>query len=283
MPDLERFSLGETRLSDAVIARLLGMPKLTYIDIQKTRVSANGYAALKAAFPKADILWSEPNRTAAEAVLALGCTVAIRVKGQKDDRLVKSAADLPGEYFQLARANLGGMQKSLDIWVPNLAALTDAEFDHVAALDLAGTAITDADLAKLAGLTALTELSLARTKVSDAGLIHLQALTALRRLDLDGTPLRSLGVRGLKDLPKLTELRLGCPTLTDLFLPQLGELKQLERLSLANSQITDDGLKHLSGLSALRELDLSNTLVTAVGAAALAKALPECKVIRGIP
>ena len=79
----------------------------------------------------------------------------------------------------------------------------------------------------------------------------------------------------MRDLPKLTELRLGCPKLTDLFLSEIGELKQLERLSLAGSKVTDDGLKHLGGLSALRELDLSGTLV----AAALAKALPQCKVI----
>ncbi len=112
-------------------------------------------------------------------------------------------------------------------------------------------------------------------------LARLKPLTALRRLDLDGAVIHGFGVRGLQDLPKLTELRLGCPTLTDLFLPQLGELKQLERLSLANSKVSDDGLKHLSGLSALRELDLSGTPVTAAGAAAFAKALPKCKVIRG--
>ncbi|HEV3261077.1 MAG TPA: protein kinase [Gemmataceae bacterium] len=329
MPDLWDIQLDDTRVSDAVVHRLLGLPKLVSIYIQKTRVSANGYAALKAAFPKGAIQWSEPNRTAAEAVLALGGNVAIRAKGKKDDRLVKAAAELPGEYFQLTRANLGGVQKSLDKLLPDLAALTDAEFDRVESLDLTGTAVTDADLAKLEGLaaltklslagtkvsdaglvrlkpltalrrldlagtavtgadlspleglTALTELSLARTKVSDTALVHLKPLTALRRLDLDGAAIHGFGVRSLQDLPKLTELHLGCPTLTDLFMPRLGELKQLERLSLANSRVSDDGLKHLSGLSALRELDLTRTQVTAAGAAALAKTLPKCKVIRG--
>jgi hypothetical protein len=45
---------------------------------------------------------------------------------------------------------------------------------------------------------------------------------------------------------------------------------------------SDDGLKHLHALSNLRELDLNGTQVTAEGAAALAKALPMCKVVHGV-
>ena len=44
------------------------------------------------------------------------------------------------------------------------------------------TAISDAGLAKLGGLTALNLLSIGSTNVADTGLAHLKALTSLKRL-----------------------------------------------------------------------------------------------------
>jgi Leucine-rich repeat (LRR) protein len=203
MSDLEAIYLARTRLSDAVIPRLLALPKLQFIDLQKTRVSANGHASLKLAFRKGDVQWSEPNRTAAQSVLALGGTVAVRPKDQKDDQLIKASADLPPEYFRLTRANLGGVQKSLDQLLPEVAALTDAEFDRLEALDLSGTTITDADLAHLESLKALAQFSLRGTKVSDEGLAHLTKLSALRELDLSATQVTAAGaVAFAKALPK---------------------------------------------------------------------------------
>jgi Leucine-rich repeat (LRR) protein len=266
-------------VSDAGLPDLVAFPQLTALNLESSRVSSKGLATLKAAFPHAQLSWSEPNRTAAEAVVALGGTIHIRRKGEAEDRLVKTAAELPADYFQVTRARLAGVQKPLGDLLPKLTALTDPDFDRLRVLDLSGTAADDGNLNALRPLTGLTELSLAGTKISDAGLADLQGLKHLRRLVLDGSAVRGTGLAGLKDLPALTDLGLGCPTLTDVFLNQLGELKRLERLSLAGSRVTDEGLKALHGLTSLQELDLTGTQVTAAGIGALQKALPKCRVL----
>jgi len=278
---LTALTLTGTQISDAGLPQLATLPALRGLSIAGTRVSARGFATLKAALPAAHLTWSEPNRTAAEGVLALGGTILIRPKGQRDDRLVKAAADLPAEYFRLTRVNLAGIHKPLGTLGSQLGALTDPEFDQLEGLDLSGTAVTDADLLALRGLAKLLDLSLARTQVSDAGLASLKGLPKLRRLVLDGTPVNGRGLDHLKELPALTDLRLGCPALSDLFLPHLAELKQLERLALAGSSATDEGLKLLHGLTALRELDLTGTKVTAAGVEAFKKAVPKCMVFSG--
>ncbi|MBI1914345.1 MAG: hypothetical protein HYS12_06350 [Planctomycetes bacterium] len=251
------------------------------LDLTGTRLSAKGFADLKAAFPSAELSWSTPTRTAAEAVLALGGTVHVRPDGG-GERLVRAAADLPAQYFRVTQVRMAGIGRPLGDLAPKLGALTDPTFDDLRVLDLSGTAATDADLRDHLGkLTKLVELSLAQTQVSDDGLASLAALKQLRRLVLDGTTLRGTGLARLKDLPELVELRLGCPTLTDLGIKPLGELKRLQKLSLAGSGVSDEGLASLSGLDKLQELDLTGTRVTAEGIAALKKALPKCKVLSG--
>jgi hypothetical protein len=192
-------------------------------------------------------------------VVALGGTIHIRRKGEAEDRLVKTAAELPADDFQVTRACLAGVQKPLGDLLPRLAALTDSDFDRFRVLDLSGTAADDGNLNALRPLTGLTELSLAGTKVSDAGLADLKSLKHLRHLVLDGCAIRGTGLASLKDLPALTDLRLACPTLTD------------------------EGLKALHGLNGLKELNLTGTQVTAAGVAMLQKALPKCKIIWDSP
>jgi hypothetical protein len=75
-------------------------------------------------------------------------------------------------------------------------------------LNLAGTAVTDAELAHLKGLTSLRDLNLWNTQVGDAGLAHLNRLTNLRILPLVGTRVTDDGVLELKHaLPPLQIIR----------------------------------------------------------------------------
>ena len=62
-------------------------------------------------------------------------------------------------------------------------------------LSVEDTAITDATLARLPGLTQLEELDLSGTKISDAGLQHLTSLTQLRSLWLSRTSVTEEGDR----------------------------------------------------------------------------------------
>ncbi len=78
--------------------------------------------------------------------------------------------------------------------------------DHVAWLDLAGTAVGDADLAAIAKLKNLRRLHLERTQVTDAGLATLAGATNLEWLNLYGTAITDDGLDHLSGLTHLARL-----------------------------------------------------------------------------
>jgi Leucine-rich repeat (LRR) protein len=255
---LAYLSLSNTRVSDAGIAVFTSMPGLTELNLSNTRVSAKGLAELQAMLPSTKIPCSEPNRTAAEAVLALGGTVHIRGDGAPGDRVVKAAADLPADYFRVTAIRLAGVKKPLGDLCTKLAALSDPKFDALLDLDLSATQANDDDLGTL------------------------KTLKQLRRLNLDSTTLRGSALTHLTALTELSELHLGCSSLTDLSAAQFGELKalkRLERLSLAGSNIGNVTAKQLHELVWLKELDLSGTKVSNAAVAVVRRALPKCRVL----
>jgi len=73
-------------------------------------------------------------------------------------------------------------------------------------LDLAGTKVTDAGLAQVAGMVNLERLHLERTGVTDAGLADLQSLAQLEYLNLYGTSVGDDGLEHLKSLPGLRKV-----------------------------------------------------------------------------
>jgi serine/threonine protein kinase/Leucine-rich repeat (LRR) protein len=257
MKKLRMLFLNDTRVTDAGLAHVLSLPlpPLTAMELIRSRISAAGARAVKSILPGIKLEWSEPNRSAAEAILAAGGSVQVRTAGQKEPVSVKAATDLPADYFRLISARLTGARQPSRDALGSLRKLSDSEFDDFQVLDLSDSSWTDADLELLAGLQC-------------------------RRLELDRAPIYGPGLVHL-NLPRLTELRLGCPTLSFLGMSYVGELKRLERLSLANSGATDASLKYMHDLVNLRELDLTGTRVTSEGIAALRKVLPRCDIRAG--
>jgi serine/threonine protein kinase len=255
MKQLRKLALAGTAVSDNGLAHLFNppLPPLTEIDLSGSRVSAAGAAAVAGILPRAQLRWWEPNRRAAEAVLAAGGSVRVREAAQGADVAVKTIAALPGSYFRLTGAALTSGQRPSPDLMRALASLTNPEFDDFQELDLSGSSLTDDGLDSLAA-------------------------APCRRLVLDGNPLSGPGLVRLKDLSRLRDLSLKCPTLSFLGVRWVGELKRLERLSLADTGATDASLTALRELTGLRELDLTGTKVTAEGAAALKVALPGCTV-----
>jgi serine/threonine protein kinase/Leucine-rich repeat (LRR) protein len=244
---------GAHHVGDFAIPTLLHWPRLRMIDLSDTRVSAKGLAILKGSLPSgAQILWSEPNDVAGRAVVAAGGRVDIRVQGATADQTARVASDLPSDSFQITRVSLAGVRRPLK---ESLEALNNPGVDALGSLDLADTAIGDADLASLKGLTHLGRLVLDGTNIEGQGLIHLQ------------------------ELQDLVELRLGCPKLSELFLGELAGLKRLAKLSLSKSDVSDAGARQLGQLTHLKELDLTETKVTATGVQELQKALPACRIL----
>ena len=75
-------------------------------------------------------------------------------------------------------------------------------------LDLSGTKVTDAGLARLETMPNLTRLHLERTAITDTGLACLARLGSLEFLDLYGTAVTDAGLEQLQKLPQLKRLYL---------------------------------------------------------------------------
>jgi hypothetical protein len=141
--------------------------------------------------------------------------------------------------------------------------------DQVSRLVLGHTRFGDAGLAHLKHLTGLTWLYLEDTDTSDAGLTHLKDLTNLVGLTLENTGVGDEGMKILAGMPKLAWLTLGNTQVGDGGLGRLSGLHRLEVLTLENTPITDASLAHLKGLTRLRYLHLDNTRVGDAGLASL--------------
>lgn len=109
------------------------------------------------------------------------------------------------------------------------------------------TAVNDAWLEKLAGLTTLTSLSLANCDVHGAGMKHVATLTKLENLNLTLTPI------------------------ADEDLAPLAALTELKSLGLASSQVSGTGFKYLHALTKLTNLNMHYTPADDAGLAEVAK------------
>ena len=149
-------------------------------------------------------------------------------------------------------------------------------------LDLTASWTTDADLARIAGMTTLEKLGLGQTRVTDAwperlrelrslreldlyfaefftddGVAALQALTKLERLNLRGTKVTSRVFEPLSHLTALRSLDISYSQIDDAGIELLAELPHLERLAIGGTRIGVIALSSLKLLTALRHLDVS--------------------------
>ncbi len=254
---------GATQIDDAIVPRILNLGNLAELDLTDSRVSTKGFAALKAALPHSvRVAWSDPNTTAAKAVLSAGGTVEIRLQGTESDRSVKAIAEFPSEPFRITAASLAGARPPLEAAI---AALSGPGVDGLISLNLSGTVIGDADWLRLKGLTRLRSLALEGTVVRGPELKQLSGLTNLEELVLSRTETTDSGLAHLRGLTRLTNLILDRTRVTDAGLAHVAGLKALRTLSLKNTAVTDAGLAYLEGLPELRSLILEATRVSDAG------------------
>lgn len=151
-----------------------------------------------------------------------------------------------------------------------------AHLPQLETLTLADGNFADADLAQLAALTNLQELGLLGCRVEGPGLAALTALP-LRRLAI--STVMPFAVGTLAQLPHLENLFLQAPV-GAAELAQIHLLSNLRRLELRpRPSPTDDDLRALHGATQLTKLEVFDaTAVTPAGRAALAAALPQCRV-----
>ena len=277
----ESANLGFSWVTDADIETLLSQPDLRRLDLSLSLITDAGMARLKAL----------RNVTVLNLFAVEHITDA-------------AIASIRG-WEKLERLNLRGTD------------ITDTSLRYVGgmtslrSLDVSGTQITNNGMEYLANLRDLEELRIGGNKVTGSGLHILKTLPRLRTLSLNGSQKRNSGTwaASLNDndmdtiasLSRLEWLDLGGVKVTDLGASKLKGLaslrvldlsrtlvsavglegfENLERLSLWRAaRIDDTAAVPLARMKKLASLDLSETKITETGAAAIAHANPNCKVV----
>jgi serine/threonine protein kinase/Leucine-rich repeat (LRR) protein len=217
----------------------------------------------------------------------------IEVRGGETERVEvtlrarRAAASLPGilpaqrDLLTWVFRNQGQVTVNSGVGESHLLAGTSALPPGPLRIDgikLDGTGVRDADLAVLAAVPGLLELSLADTQITDEGLTHVSGLKRLQSLNLSKTQISSSGLAHLQRLLELTELNLERTAVHEGVLQHLKRLTSLEKLYLSDTKITDAALIHLKTLPSLKLLTLHGTGLTETTHAALEEALPELKI-----
>jgi hypothetical protein len=115
--------------------------------------------------------------------------------------------------------------------------------------------VTDAGLAKLAGLPALRVIKLERTSVTDAGMAQLQKIRNLEDLDLKRTGITAAGYKEVGKFSGLKRLRVVYNKFDDDCLQAIKDLKNLELLDMQDCNLpTEKGLMVLQGFPKLRNV-----------------------------
>jgi hypothetical protein len=92
---------------------------------------------------------------------------------------------------------------------------------------------------------ALYSLDASQSKISDDDLVKLAGVSALRELDLSGTQIGAGGMNALKALPKLEKLWLDRTGIDETTLPVITGLTNLKKLSLTGTKLNPLALENL--------------------------------------
>jgi hypothetical protein len=218
---------------------------------------------------------------------------------QREERIARTTVAAKGGTFTVIKAPLTGERIPMlsfrgcvgftDRDLAEVADLPDFDdagdgewpgFDRIKALDLSGTAVTDAGLVHVRRANYLLLLDLRGVQITDAGFSQLlKFIPLLKTLKLGFTKVvkdgrevvvRSRGVTddGLKALGVMDfieDVWLADVPATDATLEVLGGRRGLKTLQLVDTKITDAGLAYLGGLDRLFLLDLSPSGITDEG------------------
>ncbi|XP_057680817.1 uncharacterized protein si:ch73-173p19.1 isoform X2 [Corythoichthys intestinalis] len=240
------------KLTDSCLQYITGLKSLCFLSLDQTRVTDAGVAQYLRSAPPCLSQLSVNQTTVGEATLAAlpACVPQLRMLSIK---LTK---------------------------VSDVSALS--ELTSLQTLNLDGTAVTEASLARLGSHPSLSSLSLAGVRVSDGDrVLEIISGLPLTHLTLPGRHLvKDSGLVFLSRLRMLAELDFTDYThVTDQGVQHLGVLTRLKKLSLSNTQVTDAGLLSLRPLVELLELCLDRTTVSSRGVAALITCLPQLQVL----
>ncbi|MGE0425846.1 MAG: tetratricopeptide repeat protein [Reyranellaceae bacterium] len=291
VPHLQRLDLGLARITEAALADVATLSRLTELRLGFSRISPAGMAQIArlSTLQSLDITFGDPGDAGLAAIRDLKALGSLKVDGRSVTREgLASIAAMPalrelriwGVAFDETAIETLAKAKLLDaVSLEMPAAFDDSGGRHlgklrgVRRLHASKTKITDESMPAIGSLATLEVLNLDRTAITDAGLAALGVNTTLRELRLRGTKIGDAGLRAALATSKpLRVLVLRDTAITDAGLIALvASGSELEELQLQGTAVTDAGLAALSGLPKLKTLFLDGTKITDAGMEALAR------------
>lgn len=172
--DIEVVDVSINPLTDAAIKTLRNMSSLHKLNLTRTYITASGVARLQRQFPKCDITapandnfcqWALETGTAKSVVVE----VDLSSRGTRGRRRCTTLKELPTQALTVIEADFGSVMTFDDEAALHLEGLGSIEL-----LGLDGTAITDGAIDVLMTLKSLRRLNIAGTKMTDAGVARLR-------------------------------------------------------------------------------------------------------------
>jgi Leucine rich repeat/WD domain, G-beta repeat/Leucine Rich repeat len=202
LKELQRLDLSTpeptTRVTDACLAHLNGLPRLTKLNLSGAGVTDAGLAQLKD-LPNLEELHLSGASVTNAGLVGLSAFPKL------------TSLDLSATAItEAGLAHLAGLPELKTLDLSSMKALKGGDLralkdlPRLTELHLVAAPIADADLAALAPLAQLETLYLMQTPVTDAGLVHLYGLKKLKTVGLTWTEVTEAGLAALrKALPQV--------------------------------------------------------------------------------
>jgi internalin A len=237
---LEEIRLLSTKVTDAGLRELAGLPALEALTLEGASVSGVAFAA--------------PGWAKLRDIDAPGAPF--------DDTGMQAVAGLPA--LQSLRSDSGKVTDAGLVHMKRATKLTE--------LTVSGAKITDTGLLALKELTGLRELDVSNTAIRGSAFDSFPVRPELHKLNASGTQFDDAAAAHLEKFPGLTTFKLADCHVSDVGLVALKELKKLATCDLSGTAAGDDTAKLLGALPELIDANFARTRLTDTGLTALADA-----------
>ena len=183
--------LDKTADPESLLTLVAGLPDVTQLGIQNPKMTDAGMA-LVAKLTKLTVLNVSSSAVGDRGVEAITALTHLQQLGLKGTKITNAAIPSIARLTALVNLNVADTQVT-DAGIAPLATLA-----HLESVSLANDAITDAALPLLARSPSLAGLNLSGTKITDAGLASLKPLGRLTKLNVTKTSVTANGATEAK-------------------------------------------------------------------------------------
>jgi hypothetical protein len=291
-PAMEVIILSGMPVTDAVLAHMAPLTRLTDLQIQGAREFTGAGLEKLVSLPALKTVWFNTGGFNDVGAKAMAGAKSLETARWTDTAVTDEGVEVLGGLPNLREAYLGTCKKvggrTLASW-SNFASLRaldlsncplDAgvfpvigKFTNLTRIDLNDDRILDdQSLVALKSLTRLTSFAAARSSITGVGFSEMTGWKSLTRLALNyETPVSAQGLAAIvASFPKLEELHLGKgATLAAADWRPLARLQGLKYLVAPVPSLDDAALAEIAGITSLDTLQINETAVTGKGLAVL--------------